>query len=157
MTPEVPELRTRVARVSERSRLEELQRRASLANEGDREALLAHPDAIRLPMAQLEARQVFVAERSGLLLGFSAVLDRLDGDTELDGLFVEPDAWRGGVGTHLVARAVRYAADHGAASLHVIGNPHAAEFYEACGFTAYGATETEFGSGTLLRLPVDTV
>lgn len=43
-------LRQRPATAGERRQLVELQRRASLANPGDREALLAHPDAIDLPL-----------------------------------------------------------------------------------------------------------
>ena len=48
----------RPARVDEQPALESLQRRASLANPGDREALLAHPEAIALPVEQLEAGAV---------------------------------------------------------------------------------------------------
>ena len=35
----------------------------SLSNAGDREALLAHPEAIELPLRQIEAGGVFVAKR----------------------------------------------------------------------------------------------
>ena len=92
----------RLAAPSERSSLEALQMRASLANEGDRAALLAHPAAVSIPDGQIEAGQVFVAEAGGTMLGFAAVLPRDDGGTELDGLFVEPELWRGGTGRLLV-------------------------------------------------------
>ncbi len=144
----------RTARVDELESLEALQLRASLANPGDREAIIAHPDAIAIPLSQLLAGQVFVAERDGLLLGFSAVLDRADGQTELDGLFVEPALWRTGAGRLLVERAEDYARAHSSHWLHVIGNPHAEGFYEACGFVTYGSYETEFGPGLLMRLSV---
>lgn len=52
----------RVARVDEVDALEALQRRASLANPGDRDAILAHPEAIVLPPQQIVDGQVFVAE-----------------------------------------------------------------------------------------------
>ena len=42
----------RLGRVAEREMLEELQRRASLNNPGDRQALLENPDAIELPVSQ---------------------------------------------------------------------------------------------------------
>jgi len=45
----------RQAVASEQKELEELQLRASLTNAGDRDALLAHPDAIELPLAQIAA------------------------------------------------------------------------------------------------------
>src|ERR1700739_4314278 len=43
----------RRAAVSEQKELEDLQLRASLTNAGDRDALLAYPDAIELPLAQI--------------------------------------------------------------------------------------------------------
>jgi hypothetical protein len=54
----------RCADVSEQKQLEALQWRASLTNEGDRDALLANPDAIELPVAQIAAGGVFVAEQN---------------------------------------------------------------------------------------------
>jgi GNAT superfamily N-acetyltransferase len=108
-----------------------------------------------LPLAQIEAGQVFLAEEHGSLLGFSVVLDRDDGQTELDGLFVDPTLWRAGIGRLLVDRAKDYGRQHEAHWLHVIGNPHAEGFYEACGFVTYGVHETEFGPGLLMRVPIE--
>lgn len=144
----------RIARPDELAALEALQRRASLANPGDREAILAHPEAIVIPASQVANAQVFVAEGDGTLLGFSAVLDRDDDDTELDGLFVEPSLWRGGVGRLLVDRAIDYGRDRASSWLHVVGNPHAEGFYAACGFVTYGTHETEFGRGLLMKVPI---
>ena len=104
----------RCARPDERMALEELQRRASLAWEEYREALLAHPGAIDLPLEQIEAGRTYVAERFGEKLGFSVVLKRSDGNAELDGLFVEPAHWRQGVGALLVREAARFATAEGA-------------------------------------------
>src|SRR4051812_37436604 len=98
----------RTAGVDELESLESLQLRASLANPGDSAAILAHPEAIAIPASQIADGQVFVAENDGSVLGFSAVLDRTDGQTELDGLFVEPLLWRTGVGRLLVERAMDY-------------------------------------------------
>src|SRR5437763_620432 len=78
----------RQANVSEQKELEDLQLRASLTNAGDRDALLANPDAIELPTRQLAAGRVFVAEWNGTIVGFAAVESRADGETELDALFV---------------------------------------------------------------------
>jgi hypothetical protein len=76
----------RSARISEHEALEALQRRASLQNPMDREALLANPHAIALPVQQLVEGRVFVAEQEGRLMGFSAVIPRHDGDMELDAI-----------------------------------------------------------------------
>lgn len=138
----------------EREALEGLQRRASLANAGDRDALNADPDAIHLPIEQLEARQVFVAQRGHAIAGFAAVLPREDGDVELDGLFVEPELWKSGVGKALVFHCVSYAREQGARALHVVGNPHAERFYTACGFAFAGMTETRFGPALLMKRAV---
>jgi GNAT superfamily N-acetyltransferase len=131
----------RLARDDEREELEELQRRASLANERDRPHLEAHPDAIDLPAAQIANGQVLVAERSGEILGFAAVVDG-----ELDGLFVEPELWGQGIGRALVDEATRVARQQGLA-LTVIANPAALGFYEKCGFSIEGEVQTRFGPG----------
>jgi GNAT superfamily N-acetyltransferase len=124
-----------------------LQWRASLANPEDRDVLLAHPNAIELPSSQIEAGEVFVAEREGSLLGFAALLKRDDGDIELDGLFVEPDHWRQGIGRALVEFCADVARDAGARHLHVIGNSHAEGFYHRCGFETIGVFQTRFSPG----------
>jgi GNAT superfamily N-acetyltransferase len=93
----VSDFLVRCAIISEQKELEALQLRASLTNAGDRDALLAHPDAIELPIDQIAAGVVFVSERNGVIVGFAALLPRPDGDVELDALFVDPDVRRRGV------------------------------------------------------------
>ena len=137
----------RPARQSERSGLEALQWRASLANSGDRDALLAHPDAISLPREQLANGHVFVAEQDDVVVGFAAIVVRPDGNTELDGLFVEPSLWKRGVGRLLVEHCADAARAGASRILHVVGNPHAEGFYASCGFRTTGAVETRFGAG----------
>jgi GNAT superfamily N-acetyltransferase len=136
---------------SERDALEALQMRASLGNAGDRDALLFHPDAIDIPLEQIAAGRVFVLERSESVAGFSTILPRADGDTELDALFVEPSIQRRGIGRMLVEHCAKVARTLGSTSLHVVGNPHAEKFYLACGFKLFGTFETRFGPGLLLR------
>jgi len=141
----------RLALASERRALELLQTRASLANAGDREALLAHPDAIHLPPEQIDAGQVFVLEAAGAIKGFATILPRDDGDAELDALFVEPDTRRQGFGRALVDYCATTARGRGAAAIHVVGNPHAEAFYRACSFELVGTVDTRFGAGLLMR------
>jgi len=141
----------RRAVVSEQRELEDLQMRASLTNAGDRDALLAHPDAIELPPEQIAAGSVFVAERNGAIAGFAALLPRADGGAELDALFVDPTMRRCGIGRLLVEHCCEVARLKGSVFLHVIGNPHAQDFYTACGFRLTGTAETRFGSGLLMR------
>jgi GNAT superfamily N-acetyltransferase len=140
----------RLALASERLMLEALQMRASLGNPGDRQALLANPDAIDLPLEQINAGNVFVVEVAGAIKGFAAILSREDGNAELDALFVEPDAWRQGFGRTLIDYCANTARAQGAKALHVVGNPHAEGFYTTCGFQIVGTEETRFGIGLLM-------
>jgi GNAT superfamily N-acetyltransferase len=148
------DISVRPARPAEHTMLESLQRRASLSNRGDRDALLANPDAIALPIEQIAAGCVFVAERHGLVAGFAAVLPRPDGGAELDALFVEPHLWKQGIGRRLVDHIAEVARTRAASFLHVIGNPHAERFYVACGFRVTGTIDTRFGVGLAMRRPL---
>jgi len=145
----------RPALLSERADLIELQRRASLANPGDRDALLAHPEAVDTPMEQFADGNVLVASDGDTLLGFSAIYIRDDGNAELDGLFVEPAGWKRGIGRRLVEAAAARAASHGAERLHVVGNPHAEGFYKRVGFVVVGTFATQFGPGLLMTLSLN--
>lgn len=137
------DLTIRLARIEERDFLEALQRRASLALGEYNEQLEAEPDAIHLPVEQIEAGAVIVAEQEDRIAGFAVVL--IDDDqAELDGLFVEPEHWRKGIGAALVDVAVHEARRQGLAMM-VIANPSAQLFYEKCGFMVEGEAETRFG------------
>lgn len=153
MQPEgiVRRVTIRPAAPAERRQLEALQWRASLANEGDRDALQRHPDAIDIPLEQIAAGDVFVLEEDGAIAGFYAVLPREDGDTELDGLFVEPQLQRRGIGSRLMEHCADAARAGGSKALHVVGNTHAKEFYLCCGFEILAPFETRFGSALLMR------
>jgi GNAT superfamily N-acetyltransferase len=129
----------RLARPEEHAQLEELQRRASLELPEYRDQLMANPDAIHLPPAQIANGQVIVAEIGGEIVGFAAVVGG-----ELDGLFVEPDLWGGGIGRALINAATQAARQRGLA-LTVIANPSARGFYESCGFAVEGEEQTRFG------------
>ena len=145
------EVIVRPAVASEQKQLEALQWRASLNNPGDRDALLANPDAIELPLEQIRDGGVFVAEVAGSAMGFAAILPRENGDFDLDALFVEPGAWRQGIGRALIEHCAVAARAAGAESLHVVGNPHAEGFYSACGFDMLGTKQMRFGSGLLMK------
>jgi GNAT superfamily N-acetyltransferase len=139
MSKPVEGLVIRLAQADEREELEALQRRASLALTEYREQLEANLDAIHLPPAQVANGQVLVAELDGRLAGFAALVGG-----ELDGLFVEPDLWRRGIGAALLNEATHEARRKGLA-LTVIANPSARDFYKRCGFSLEGEAQTRFG------------
>ncbi|MFL6753104.1 MAG: GNAT family N-acetyltransferase [Sphingomicrobium sp.] len=139
MSKRADTLNLRLAEPEEHEELEELQRRASLELAEYREQLIANPDAIHLPPAQIANGQVIVAELDGDIAGFAAVVGG-----ELDGLFVDPDLWGQGIGKVLVDAATNEARRRGLA-LKVIAAPTARRFYESCGFSVEGDADTRFG------------
>jgi GNAT superfamily N-acetyltransferase len=93
---------------------------------------------------------VIVAEHWGAAAGFAVVLPRDDGNAELDGLFVEPDLWGGGIGRRLIEEAAQFAAALEAPMLIVTANPRSVPFYAKCGFRECGVTETRFGPAPVM-------
>ncbi|WP_207627171.1 GNAT family N-acetyltransferase [Photorhabdus tasmaniensis] len=144
------EITIRLARITEQAALEALQLRASLMWEEDRELLLANPHMIELPIEHIAAEYVYVVEQAGVILGFSVVLPRSDGDAELDGLFVEPTVWHQGVGRQLVKIALNNVHTEGGISLRVLANPQAAGFYIALGFERLEEENTQLGTAILM-------
>jgi N-acetylglutamate synthase-like GNAT family acetyltransferase len=144
----------RPAQLSEREKLERLQRRSSMHQPMYRRELAAHPDAIELPVGHITAELVRVAEQNEAIVGFAVLLDR-DGEAcELDGLFVEPARMRAGVGRRLVDDAKQIARERGATRIDVVANPQAVAFYEAVGFIAVGEAQTRFGPAPQMSLSI---
>lgn len=126
-----------------------------MASERDRDTLLAHPEAVEVPVEQLTPGTACVADDGRALAGFAIVLPRPDGEAELDGLFVDPAMQRLGIGRRLVDRARQLARAMGASELHVVANDDALAFYEAVGFIQTDVIETEFGTAPAMRLLLD--
>jgi GNAT superfamily N-acetyltransferase len=137
--------------------LEDLQRRSSLVWDEYRAQLTAHPDAISLPVSAIRDGTVRVACGVDRILGFSVTVPSVDGDgpDELDGLFVEPDVMRGGVGRALIADAVARSERRGVPAIEVTANPRALDFYRTVGFRDQGPVSTRFGPGLRMRLDLD--
>lgn len=142
----------RLARPDDRNDLIELQRRASLMWEDTRQRLMDEPELIDLDPEMIARNEVFVAEEDGEVLGFAAIVAHEGNDAELEGIFVEPAAWRRGIGTLLLRQIEREAHAWQASRLHVIANRHVADFYTANGFTIVGETRTELGPVALLMV-----
>jgi GNAT superfamily N-acetyltransferase len=143
-------LSIRPAVSTDHAALDAIYRNASLANEGDRAALLANPDVLKFASGRIEIGGVLVAERGNTIAGFASISLVGEGTAELDDLFVEQAHWNNGIGRALVEALLEYGRARGVERLTVVGNPHAVGFYLACGFEAIGPTETQFGPG--LRL-----
>jgi N-acetylglutamate synthase-like GNAT family acetyltransferase len=142
----------RLARPDDRNDLIELQRRASLMWEDTRQLLLDQPELIDLDPEMIARNEVFVAEEDSKVLGFATIVAHEGNDAELEGIFVEPAAWRRGIGTLLLRQIEREAHAWQASRLHVIANRQIAEFYTANGFTIIGETRTQLGPIALLMV-----
>jgi predicted N-acetyltransferase YhbS len=142
----------RPAEPAEREALENLQRRSSMHQPMYRAQLAAHPDAIQLPASQISSGLVRVAERDGAVVGFAVLLEAAAGACELDGLFVDPDSMRSGIGRRLVDDARQVARACGATRIDVVANPQAVAFYEVVGFMPAGSADTRFGRAPRMSL-----
>lgn len=125
-------------------------RDASLSNEGDRDALLAHPDALEFTGAHIAAGHTRVAVEAGAVVGFATAVPGPGGAWELEDLFVAPARMRRGIGAALVEDAVARAASGGGERIEVVANDHASAFYASRGFTGGERVVTELGVGMRL-------
>jgi GNAT superfamily N-acetyltransferase len=142
----------RVAGESDVEAIQTVYRRASLSNEGDRAALLAHPDALDFDPAPVVEGLTRVAVSGGRVVGFATA--RADGADalELDDLFVDPDHRRRGIAAALVHEIERRARSAGVSRIDVTANEHALDFYRSVGFTPAGTTVTRFGPAPRMTL-----
>lgn len=132
--------------------LQEIFRRSSLSNEGDRGLLTARPDLLLLSAATVTDGRTRVAEVDGCIVGFASIVVG-DGVGELVDIFVDPDRMRTGAGRALVTDAVALARQSGASRLEVDANRHALAFYREVGFVDEGEVAVEHG--TALRMGMD--
>jgi ribosomal protein S18 acetylase RimI-like enzyme len=151
----VSEIHVRDARAADGPVLDRIFRRASLGNAGDREALLARPDVLRLADDLIGRGRTRVAVVAGdTVVGFAST-SRSSADTlELDDLFVDPDWQRHGAARQLIAHIVVEAAADGVVRIDVTANDHALAFYRDAGFEEDGRVRTLFGEGNRMHFDV---
>jgi ribosomal protein S18 acetylase RimI-like enzyme len=140
-------IQIRAAVIEDLSSLRDVFRRASLSNDGDRDALLAHPEVLDFSSIAVDEGRTRVAVADGRIVGFATLLG-----SELEDLFVDPDWMRRGIGRSLVDDAIAIAGAQGATRIEVTGNDHALGFYERVGFVRDGTVQTEFGQGSRMHL-----
>ena len=151
------DLEIRNATLADLPVLQDVYRRSSLSNEGDRANLLAHPETLVLSDRPIrEGRSRAGMSPGGPILGFTtfAVVDRA---IELEDLFVDPDVMRRGVGRQLVDDTAHTAVNRGLGRLEVAANPHALAFYLRVGFVVDHEVSTRFGPGVRMHRDVGPV
>lgn len=112
---------------------------------------MQHPEALELPADHIAAGLVIVFEHWGAAAGFVVVVPREDGNADLDGPFVEPDLWRGGIGRKLVEEAAQFAIAIDAGLLVATASPRAEPFYAKCGFKSAVRHSTPHGPVTVMQ------
>lgn len=145
-------IKVRPAKPQERDYLLGLQWRASLTHDAYRDLLLQHPDAIELPIEHIESGGTIVAELDDRVVGFAVILKRSGDVMELDGLFVEPERSRSGIGRRLVEEARKLAIEAGALRMLVVAAPETRAFYDGCGFVLIGETATRFATALVMSM-----
>ena len=146
--------RIRDAELGELWALESLRRRSSTVWDAGPDRLTPR-DAAELPPDAIRERRVRVAVgRQGRQVGFSVVLPLSSRVCELDGLFVDPDFARRGVGRLLMADVLERAWGAKATRLDVIADPRASGFYEKLGFRRAGQVTTRLGPALRMRVPI---
>jgi len=148
------EISVRPATPADQEVLARIYRRASLMNDGDRAALLAHPAALRLRDDLITDGRTLVAVMDSTVVGFASTSSIRPGVLELDDLFSDPGWLRRGVARRLIQHVVAQTAQEGVTRLEVTANDHALDFYRAVGFVTDGRVETELGVGTRMHVDI---
>ncbi len=152
-TSTVPNILVREANSDDYTAMARVFRRASLANPGDRDALLAHPNALQLPDDLIRSGRARVAMLAdGTIIGFASTHLTGFGVLELDDVFVDPDWQRHGAARRLLRQIGADASRERVIRIEVTANPHALGFYRATGFVTDGETGTELGPGLRMHL-----
>lgn len=147
----------RTATLDDFDAVQEIFRRASLFNEGDRPYLLAFPDALELPDAQLrEGRTRVGCLTDGNIVGFITTEARSD-HVELIDLFVDPTHMRRGIGRELLEDLVSSLRGSGIVRIEVTANRHSLDFYRDVGFVIDGTLETRFDPGFRMHRDIGTM
>jgi GNAT superfamily N-acetyltransferase len=120
-----------------------------LLPDGYLDGLRAEDRAARYTFGSADGPRTTVAITGGAIIGFATIYQ-----AELTALHVDPDAWRQGVGSALIARARADLAAAGITQAHLwllAGNTRAQQFYERDGWTTDGTRRID----TVWRVEVD--
>ena len=141
----------RPAKPADLPSLRDLTWRITLAEPAYADQARAQPHLIEGPSEAFEQGGVVVAEQGGRLAGYVAVLRPADAPAEIEGLFVEPELQRVGIGRRLLLAGLERLRAEGADRVTVVASPAAIAVYEACGFRQLGPTRTLFGPAVLME------
>ena len=130
-------------------RLQEIFRRSSWSNVGDRALLREHPEFLVWSGEPALEGRTTVAVVDGVLAGFVSTIDH-GAEVEIEDLFVDPDFMRRGIASELIAIVAAATQQR----LIVDANFHALDFYRHAGFVAVAEVTLEHGSATRMHRDV---
>jgi putative acetyltransferase len=102
------------------------------------------PRGIDFYVAAIEAKEFYVAEEGGEIIGFGT-LNPAGG--EVEAVYVHPAATRRGVGRKLLSTLETRARERGLKSLHLCASLNAVEFYAQAGFEREHETSHRLANG----------
>jgi GNAT superfamily N-acetyltransferase len=139
----------RAPAIEELASLSELCLRSKAVWGYDSEFLEACRSELSLGRRDLKSTSIAVAERCGQVVGIAQV--KVTGnEADLLKVFVEPTAFRCGIGRSLFAWAVNVARENGATRLTIDSDPGAASFYRRMGAHDLGQARSGSIPGRLL-------
>ena len=144
-------LSIRSSHAEDLQRLRSIYRRASLANEDDRQALLDNPQFLELPPTPVIEGRSRVAEEP-MARSSASLLSKRPPRGPSSSTSLSILSRRMGVARALIDDAMSILYRQGILALEVTANPHALAFYEAAGFEITGSTTTPLGPGWRMRL-----
>jgi N-acetylglutamate synthase-like GNAT family acetyltransferase len=135
-------VRVRAAAMNDRDALAQFLSRAAGDENIDRFDVLGFLQEFALPVAQVEAGQLFIAKQGWAIVGLASVLFRQAGGIEIDALLIDPNVDRVRVASQLVEVAGSFARKVGASGMHVLATEAAKPDLEAIGFSVLGVDES---------------
>ena len=142
-----PTATLRRAELDDLRQLNKVMCRASLAVETGEvlQQLLDKPEYLQLDPGLINSGQVILAECDGVPIGFASFLVSGSADAELDGMFVDLNYWRRGVGRLLFRAVEHHLIAWQATGIRVVAGVPAVEFYKSVGFLIAGQVKTALG------------
>ncbi|MHA1559493.1 MAG: hypothetical protein ACTSWI_02330 [Alphaproteobacteria bacterium] len=143
------DLQVRVAAKTEGDNLRAFLTRAATDENIDRFDVLGYVQEFVLPLAQIEAGQLFVVTRAWAIVGLASVVFRQEGGIELDALLIDPTLDTTEAGGLLIEQCRSYARSVAADTVHATVAEASQAAMVQWGFESLGVEEAIVGSVAL--------
>jgi len=152
MSSNQTDLRLRRARPEEADTISDLVFRAKAAIGYDEAFMEAVREELLVTPADIESRELWVAEGDGLLGCGALVSGPAPFTGEIATMFIEPGVKRSGIGSYLLSHLMQRAKNQGMKRLVLEAEPTAQPFYEKHGFEMFDQKASPLIPGRFLPL-----